>query len=141
MGDLATELYRIQQSGSAPSNLSLPATLRDATAAYNELGLFEDSVELCRRCGDSESLIGAALAWTVAQPSQMQIVINIVSKLHLLDQLIIRATDSRLFDVAMQLCDSTATPEKAKLDVWYRQGMILERDHKLTEAEHAYVMA
>ncbi|KAH0574592.1 Intraflagellar transport protein 172 [Spironucleus salmonicida] len=146
LGDLCVELYmesqqNINRSQSAQANSLLKRTLSEATLIFNNLNMYEESIQLAKKCNDGDTLVNVAIQWISNQPSQMQNVISLISKLGKLEQTIIKATEQRMFAIAMQLAENTANPETAKIDIWYRQGMILEQDMKLQEAEHAYTMA
>lgn len=47
----------------ASDQTQMKRTLMEATKIYNELNLFEDSMQLCRKVGDSELLVQVALEW------------------------------------------------------------------------------
>ncbi|CAL5981915.1 Intraflagellar_transport protein 172 [Hexamita inflata] len=139
LSELALELFRL--TGGKEASTQLKRALSEATRIYGDLGMFDESLQLCRRCNNTEALVSVALQWIQAQPNQFQSVTQQLVKMQKLDPTIVKAVSLRMFDVAMQLADHAPNPDECKKDIWYRQGMIFEQEQKLQEAEHAYMTA
>ena len=134
--ELCVELFK-----QGASEGRLVHALQSATRIQCELGMFEEAVQLCKRCGNTEILVQVVIAWLTAQPNQFQNIAQQLARMQKLEQTIQGALDKKMFDVSMQLAEYCEDPDQMKKDIWYRQGKIFQAELKYQEAEHAFMTA
>lgn len=62
LSEMAVEIFK-QQGSRTGTTQSLKSVVNDACNIYVDLSMYEQAIQLCRDCNDSDTLINVALSW------------------------------------------------------------------------------